>query len=63
MKAASVAGRAADFKFRVLCLHGYGQSAEMFRNRIGSMRKALKSRVEFVFVDAPHAVEPSGKCW
>ncbi|KAG2436656.1 hypothetical protein HXX76_006184 [Chlamydomonas incerta] len=29
------------------------QNAEIFRSRLGSMRKALKSRVEFVFVDAP----------
>ncbi|GLC38996.1 hypothetical protein PLESTB_001773500 [Pleodorina starrii] len=40
-------------KLKLLCLHGYMQNAEIFRNRLGSMRKALKSRVEFVFVDAP----------
>ena len=32
-----------------LCTH-----AQVFRSRLGSMRKALKSRAEFVFVDAPH---------
>ncbi|GFR40415.1 hypothetical protein Agub_g989, partial [Astrephomene gubernaculifera] len=40
-------------KLKLLCLHGYMQNAEIFRSRLGSMRKALKSRVEFVFVDAP----------
>jgi len=41
----------------VLCLHGYMQSAEVFRNRIGSIRKGLKSQAEFVFVDAPYLAE------
>ncbi len=27
---------------------------QVFKSRIGSMRKALKSRVEFLFMDAPH---------
>jgi hypothetical protein len=40
---------------RVLCLHGYVQNASIFRQRTGSLRKALSSRVkEFVFIDAPH---------
>lgn len=40
---------------RFLCLHGYGQNAEVFRSRTGSLRRALKGLVdEFVFVDAPH---------
>lgn len=30
---------------------------QIFRSRIGSMRKALKSRAEFVFVDAPFLAE------
>ena len=29
-------------------------SSQVFSGRIGSMRKALKSRAEFIFVDAPH---------
>jgi len=41
-------------KLVVLGLHGYLQSGESFRSRIGSVRKGLKSRVgEFVFPDAP----------
>ena len=42
-------------KARVLCLHGYAQNAEFFRQRTGALRKGLKSVVEeFVFLDAPH---------
>ncbi len=44
-------------KLRVLCLHGYTQSAEAFRSRMGSWRKGLKSSVEFCYVDAPYLVE------
>jgi hypothetical protein len=44
-------------KLRILCLHGYLQNAEVFRSRIGSLRKGLKSRAEFFFVDAPYLVE------
>ncbi|KAL6760299.1 alpha/beta-hydrolase [Haematococcus lacustris] len=40
-------------KLKLLCLHGYTQNAETFSSRIGSLRKALKSRCDFVFVDAP----------
>eukprot|EP00927_Polykrikos_kofoidii_P056280 TRINITY_DN50431_c0_g1_i1.p1 TRINITY_DN50431_c0_g1~~TRINITY_DN50431_c0_g1_i1.p1 ORF type:complete len:314 (-),score=54.33 TRINITY_DN50431_c0_g1_i1:161-1102(-) len=41
---------------RLLCLHGYGQNAEVFRQRTGALRRALKAHVkDFVFVDAPLA--------
>lgn len=30
---------------------------QVFRSRIGSMRKALKGRAEFLFLDAPFAAE------
>ena len=29
---------------------------QVFRNRLGSMRKALKSRADIIFLDAPHRV-------
>ncbi|PNW85977.1 hypothetical protein CHLRE_03g201439v5 [Chlamydomonas reinhardtii] len=48
---------AAAGKLKLLCLHGYMQNAEIFRSRLGSARKALKSRVEFVFVDAPYEAQ------
>ncbi len=40
-------GAAATRRWRT-----YG--AQVFRGRIGSLRKALKARCEFFFVDAPH---------
>jgi len=41
---------------RVLCLHGYVQNGTIFRQRTGSLRKALGSRVgSYHFVDAPHS--------
>jgi hypothetical protein len=42
-------------KLKVLCLHGFTQNAETFRAKTGSVRKSLKSKVDFVFVDAPHS--------
>ncbi|KAJ8576288.1 hypothetical protein ON010_g2924 [Phytophthora cinnamomi] len=41
--------------FRVLCLHGFGQDAPKFRNRISSLRRALKSSFDFgtVIATAP----------
>ncbi|XP_063235121.1 esterase OVCA2 isoform X2 [Bacillus rossius redtenbacheri] len=41
---------------RILCLHGYRQSGDMFRSKLGSLRKVLKRHVEFVFVTAPHRI-------
>lgn len=45
---------AANGKLKLLCLHGYLQNMEVFRSKIGSMRKALKSRLEFEFVEGPY---------
>ena len=47
--------RGMEGKLKVLCLHGFTQNAETFRAKTGSVRKNLKSKVEFVFVDAPHS--------
>ena len=50
----SVSG--AGGKARVLALHGYLQNAEVFRSRTGALRKALKKRCDFVFVNGPHEI-------
>ena len=55
-------------KVRVLCLHGYMQDGTLFRNKIGSLRKAMKRHAEFFFVDAPFVVngeeeERQGRSW
>jgi len=47
-------------KLRILCLHGYRQTAESFRAKSGALRKRLKAVAEFDYVDG--AVEvPSGE--
>lgn len=35
---------------------GVFELLQMFRGKMGSWRKAFKSRIEFVFIDAPHVV-------
>ncbi len=47
-------------KLRILCLHGYRQTAAAFRGKIGSFRKGLSSLAEFAFVDAPLVVPQAG---
>jgi hypothetical protein len=42
---------------RILCLHGYRQNGNIFREKTGSFRKLLKKHVaEFVYIDAPHLI-------
>ena len=38
---------------RVLCLHGKGQCAEIFSQRVGALRKKARRVAQFEFVDAP----------
>lgn len=45
-------------KTKVLCLHGYRQSGDAFKSKIGSFRKYVNKYAEFVFVDAPHVAPP-----
>lgn len=40
-------------KPRILCLHGYRQDGDGFRNKLGALRKILKSKAEFEFMTAP----------
>jgi len=51
---ASPSASPADGKLRVLCLHGYVQNGEVFRQKTGSVRKVMKG-CEFEFIDAPHS--------
>ncbi|KAJ9594712.1 hypothetical protein L9F63_013986 [Diploptera punctata] len=44
---------------KILCLHGYRQSGEVFRQKLGGLRKALKKHAELVFITAPNEVPPS----
>ncbi|KAL1123323.1 hypothetical protein AAG570_002409, partial [Ranatra chinensis] len=43
---------------QILCLHGYRQNKDLFKQKTGSFRKLLKSLAEFDFVDSPHTVDP-----
>ncbi|XP_065920003.1 esterase OVCA2-like [Dysidea avara] len=43
-------------KLRILCLHGYRQNEQTFRERTGALRKLLKSTADFVFISAPHVI-------
>lgn len=45
----------APAKLRVLALHGYRQNGAVFRSRLGHLRKGLKAKCDFFFLDAPHA--------
>jgi predicted sulfurtransferase len=41
---------------RILCLHGFRQTAKSFQGRTSALRKRLKNVAEFVFIDAPHTL-------
>ncbi|CAM6088333.1 unnamed protein product [Calypogeia fissa] len=43
-------------KLKILCLHGFRQSALSLKGRLNALRKKLRQHVEFVYVDAPHEV-------
>ncbi|OMO86291.1 hypothetical protein CCACVL1_09688 [Corchorus capsularis] len=63
-------GNGTPRKLRILCLHGFRQTASSFKGRSASLAKKLKSIAELVFVDAPHElpfiyqshIEPNGSC-
>lgn len=42
---------------RVICLHGYGQSDEIFRQKASNIIKSLGKKYELVFIKAPHSVK------
>jgi len=43
---------------RVLCLHGYRQNDNSFREKTGAFRKMIGKYCEFTFIKAPHHVLP-----
>jgi len=40
-------------KLKILCLHGYRQDADTFKDKMGGFRKSIKNIAELVFVSAP----------
>jgi predicted esterase len=43
-------------KLKILCLHGFGQNAAIFRKQTCALRKSLKDYAEFVYVNAPYSL-------
>ncbi|CAO4374199.1 unnamed protein product [Caenorhabditis nigoni] len=43
-------------KLRILCLHGYRQCDQSFRQKTGSTRKLVKALADFEFVNGIHSV-------
>jgi hypothetical protein len=41
---------------QILCLHGYRQSGDVFKQKLGALRKVLKKHAELVFVTAPNKI-------
>jgi hypothetical protein len=41
-------------RLRILCLHGFRQSARSFEGRTHALRRRLKDLADLVFIDAPH---------
>lgn len=39
-----------------MCLHGYRQSGDVFKQKLGALRKALKKHAVLVFVTAPNKI-------
>uniref|UniRef100_A0A3Q0KGF5 FSH1 domain-containing protein n=1 Tax=Schistosoma mansoni TaxID=6183 RepID=A0A3Q0KGF5_SCHMA len=50
---------------KVLCLHGYRQNSDVFREKTGGFRKSLKKFCEFKFMSAPNIINCSsnGCAW
>ncbi|XP_076439483.1 esterase OVCA2-like [Babylonia areolata] len=44
---------------KILCIHGYRQNAQSFRQKTGAFRKLIKKKAELVFITAPNQVPPS----
>lgn len=42
---------------RILCIHGYRQNGNSFREKTGALRKLLKKHVELVYMSAPLSVQ------
>ncbi|GFU18576.1 esterase OVCA2 [Nephila pilipes] len=52
---------AVNRKLKLLCLHGYRQDADSFKDKIGGFKKSIKGTTELVFLNAPHEI-PSESC-
>lgn len=54
-------GGSGSQKLKVLALHGFMQSGQVFREKTGSFRKSLKAHIgEVVWVDGPYPAQTGG---
>ncbi|KAF4635602.1 hypothetical protein G7Y89_g2491 [Cudoniella acicularis] len=49
----NITGTGTRPSLALLCFHGTGSSAAIFRIQLSKLRLALKNHFEFIFVDAP----------
>ncbi|GFY59631.1 esterase OVCA2 [Trichonephila inaurata madagascariensis] len=49
---------ATNRKLKLLCLHGYRQDTDSFKDKIGGFKKSIKGTTELVFLNAPHEISP-----
>lgn len=42
--------------YQILAIHGYAQSDDIFKTKLGSLRKGFKREIDFIFLKAPHKV-------
>ncbi|XP_047491263.1 esterase CG5412-like [Penaeus chinensis] len=47
----------AGNRLRILCLHGYGQNANVFQEKLGGFRRFVKHLASFSFLSAPHPLD------
>jgi predicted esterase len=63
--ASSSSSSSSSSKLKVMALHGYMQTGQVFREKSGSFRKSLKAVIgDVVFLEGPYeAEEAGGKSW
>ncbi|KAF5394733.1 OVCA2 serine hydrolase domain containing [Paragonimus heterotremus] len=49
-------------KLKLLCLHGYKQTGESFREKTGAFRKCMRKHCEFEFLTAPNVLTDDVGC-
>lgn len=52
-----------EHKLKILCLHGFAQSEEIFHHKCSYMRNAFKNKIEFIFVQAPNKITENTFAW
>lgn len=53
---AGLANMSQNRKLKILCLHGYRQDADIFKDKMGGFRKSLKNIADLTFINAPFVI-------